>query len=253
MWDRISALATVVAIPVSIWLAIWGIRARRESEGHLDYEFITGIRLLALEAAQLPSEIKVVCGDQLIADPYLLLVRIINVGRRDVSEEDFKGEMCTIRLDKPVRSVEVVKKSDPQMTAQTEWEGTEARLAPTLFKPDEWLALAILTDGAPVGRSVDVRAPGIAKPREYKPPEYRELASNLGFVAGFIAFVVLVLVANSAGDYATAQFQLSKDASENIVGVIGLVGLPLVVIFGRQVSKWSRKWLGRKTEAMKVF
>lgn len=81
MWDRISALATVVAIPVSIWLAIWGIRARRESEGHLNYEFITGIRLLVLEAAQLTSEIKVVCGDQLIADPYLLLVRIINVGR----------------------------------------------------------------------------------------------------------------------------------------------------------------------------
>jgi hypothetical protein len=107
VWEKLGVIAAVAAIPVSIWLAVWTIRVQRDTAGHLDYEFISGIRLLAGEAARLSSGLRVMSGSQLVADPYLLLVRLINTGRRAISKEDFQGKSCKVVLDRAVLSAEV--------------------------------------------------------------------------------------------------------------------------------------------------
>jgi hypothetical protein len=201
MWERIGVIAAVAAVPVSIWLAVWTIRVQRDTAGHLGYEFISGIRLLAGEAARLSSGLRVMSESQLVADPYLLLVRLINTGRRAISEEDFQGEPCGIALDRVVLSAEIAGRSNPQMEAVPERKGNEAQLQPTLFKPGEWIALAILTDGKPGDQSVDLRSPHIAKPREYKPREYGEVAEMLSIIAGISLWFGLIALLSPINRY----------------------------------------------------
>jgi hypothetical protein len=253
MWERIGVIAAVVAIPVSIWLAVWTIRVQRDTAGHLDYEFISGIRLLAGEAARLSSGLRVMSGTQTVADPYLLLVRLINTGRRAISDEDFQGEPCKVVLDRPVLSAEVADKSDSQMEVLAEWKGSEARLPPTLFKPREWVALAILTDGKPDEQSVDLRSPRIAKPREYKPREYGELAEMLSVIAGAGLWGGILALLVPLNRYVVQWDLLTQENADTVSGGIMLAAIPFSIIVARRFSRLMKKWFGRRAEAMKII
>jgi hypothetical protein len=192
-------------------------------------------------------------GSQLVADPYLLLVRLINTGRHAVSKEDFQREPCKIVLDRVVLSVEVADKSDSQMEAFAEWKGSEAQLQPMLFKPGEWIALAILTDGKPDDQSVDLRSPRIAKPREYKPREYRDVAESLSFFAGACLWIGIILLLSSLNKFVVRRDLLTQDNADSMSGIIALAAIGLCVFVGRRISRLLKKWFGRRAEAMKVL
>jgi hypothetical protein len=180
-------------------------------------------------------------------------VRLINTGRRAISDEDFQGEPCKVVLDRPVLSAEVADKSDSQMEVLAEWKGSEARLPPTLFKPREWVALAILTDGKPDEQSVDLRSPRIAKPREYKPREYGELAEMLSVIAGAGLWGGILALLVSLNRYVVQWDLLTQENADTVSGGIMLAAIPVSIIIARRFSRLMKKWFGRRAEAMKII
>jgi hypothetical protein len=139
------------------------------------------------------------------------------------------------------------------MEALAEWEGSEAQLQPMLFKPREWIALAILTDGKPDDQSVDLRSPRIAKPREYKPREYRDLAELLSLFAGICLWVGIIVLLSSLNKYVVRTDLLTQDTADSMSGIIALAAIGLCIFVGRRISRLLKKWFGRGAEAMKVL
>jgi hypothetical protein len=56
MWTVIAAIAAVTIIPITIWGVFYGIRAQRSTDGHLDYELVSGTQLVASEASRLSGK-----------------------------------------------------------------------------------------------------------------------------------------------------------------------------------------------------
>jgi hypothetical protein len=192
-------------------------------------------------------------GSEVVTDPNLLLVRIINTGRRAVSEENFQGEPFRIMVDRKVRSVEIAEKSNPQMAAEVKWEGNEAQLQPALFKPGEWIALAILTDGKPTEQSVDSRSSGIAKPREYRPREYGEVAATLGACAGVLFWLGVVFLLMQLNKYVVREHFATQDDADAASGLALIVTTVLAVVVASWSNRLLKRRLGRRAEGMKVL
>jgi hypothetical protein len=127
-----------------------------------------------------------------IDDPYLLLIRVINTGTRNVGPDDFHDEYYTIRLDQEVRSAEVVRKSTEQLDCSLQANGKDIGVGPTLLKHGEWIGIAVVTAGRPRIKSVDLRTPTMAPPKEFRLA--RPLYARWGVVFPLICSICLLVV-----------------------------------------------------------
>ena len=96
MPDRAIAIVGVLVAILAIMVTLL-LRERK----HLDYEFISGTRLLANEAIRIAGELQLRFRNSIVKDPYLLLVRLINTGNRPLTEEDFEQP---VRIDGMLQS-----------------------------------------------------------------------------------------------------------------------------------------------------
>lgn len=197
-WTFIGATAALMIIPVTVIIGWLTIRSQRRADGRLDYEVISATRLVAREASGLETRLRVTYDGDILEDPYLSLLRVINSGPKDISKEDFKGESYKFQFDRPVRLATITKTSHDQLTASTvRFNGSEVYLLPTLFKQNEWLVVAVLTTGRPTLESVDFRVANIALPSELEQTIFSQITSPIAIVGwlaaaqGWIAAVIV--------------------------------------------------------------
>jgi hypothetical protein len=134
----------------------------------------------------LAKDLRVIYKDQSIDDPYLLVVRLINTGNKDILEEHF-AHPVKIELGAPAKviSPEIAKTipDDMDPPPQVEKQGNTVLLAPMLFNRGDWIAISILTDGEPGERRVITRIAGGTQPRVFKQAK-QSLAEPLAPMAG---------------------------------------------------------------------
>jgi hypothetical protein len=191
----IGIVGTIVGIGIGALISIIIYRKQLEPK-HLDYEFISGVHLVASEAARLAGDLKVTYKDQAIKDPYLLLVRLINTGNKHIESEDFDTPVRVELGASKVISAEVVKTSQEQMNPSLEVQENAVVLHPMLFNRNEWLAFTAVTDGEPTEKVVIARIAGGSEPREFKfkaakAPTLEPLPVFAGFGVTFAGFGVL--------------------------------------------------------------
>jgi len=80
----VGAAAGVVAVVAAFLVYRW----QRERK-HLDYEFISGTRLFSQRAKEL-KRLELRYEENVISDPYLMLVRFINTGNKPITSDDFE-------------------------------------------------------------------------------------------------------------------------------------------------------------------
>jgi hypothetical protein len=158
----VAAIATVAAIPVTI--LVYRLSQERK---RFDNEFISGVRLLANEATRLAGELELRFRNDIIKDPYLLLVRLINTGNKPLAEGDFE-QPVRIELHAPVLSAWLAKSDPEELSPKVTWQDTKVEVAPTLFNKGDWVAFVVLTDGEPKETSIDIRIVGVKKSRKFE-------------------------------------------------------------------------------------
>jgi hypothetical protein len=167
MWTTIGAVAAVVAIPITVW-SVLSVRMRAYALGHLDFELVSGTQLVVPVPSRFSQKLQVLVDGETIDDPHLLLFRVVNTSRVNIGPTEFGDQPYVIRLDREVRSADIVEYSNDQMQAEVQFDGDKVRLLPTLLREREWIAIAIVTVGRPCVLSVDLRTPEIAMPMEFR-------------------------------------------------------------------------------------
>jgi hypothetical protein len=243
----VAAIAAVVAIPVT--LLVYRLSQERK---HLDYEFISGVRLLANEATRLAGELELRFRNSIIKDPYLLLVRLINTGNKPLEQEDFE-QPVRIELDAPVLSAWIAKADPEELIPPVEWQATTVEVSAALFNKGDWIALGVLTDGEPKEKSINMRIVGVKKPRKF---EHLNTALNqsaviLGISAGMFSFLALALLVDplTNGNYAVWGDLANPPWQYYAISTSAFV-LPIIV--GVVVTRLVRRLSQRRTEPLKV-
>ena len=160
---------------------------------HLDHEFVSGARLLSDDAVRLPNGLEVRYQGEMVANPYLQIVRLINVGPRAIREEDFRMPI-QIEFGAPVIAVHVTKTNPLEIEPRVRKESTKVFVEPMLFNRRDWIALSILTDGEPTERAdqrVWVRAVNTAESRPFRVPTRENWPMRVSLVAAFICWLPL--------------------------------------------------------------
>jgi hypothetical protein len=230
----------------------------------LDHEFISGVRLLVGEATRLGEGLEVRYEGKPLKDPYLLLVRIINTGRRAIDEEEFR-EPVAVEVDQRIVSARVVKTGRLGMrpppaggrtgirAGQVTVNENEARLGGMLFNKNEWVAISLLMDGEPTLRQVHIRVPDVEPTREFKPESYRQWYEPFfpifGILVGTLVLALLIY------PWSVIRDRLGEDST--IVGGLALALLLLAIFLGVKANQFARRFFGRwekyREESLRVF
>jgi hypothetical protein len=243
----VSALAAIIGIPISILI----YRFSQERK-HLDYEFLSVVRLLADQATRLAGELELRFKGDVIKDPYLLLVRLINTGNKPLEVEDFE-QPIRIDLDVPVLSAWVAKAEPKDFAPDLSWRGNSVFLPGALFNQGDWVAVSVLADGEPKERSVGVRIVGVKEPRKFQPNAGRidEMAVPLGWVIGFSSLVLLVVSLNPITKGKFEQWGKLPQPPWQYYA-LGILATAISIAIGIIVARQWRRLFRKRIESMEV-
>jgi hypothetical protein len=245
----VGIILSIVGILVTLFL-----RERK----HLDYEFISGTRLLADEATRLAGELELRFKSSIIKDPYLLLVRLINTGNRPLGEEDFE-QPIRIELDAPVLTGWIAKADPEELAPTVRWYADIVEVPGTLFNKGDWIALGVLTDGEPREKKINIRIVGVKKARQFEhySKALNQAAVFLGILAGMFSFLASALLVDplTHGDFTRWQDLANPPGLANPPWqyyAITVSALLLPIFLGIIVTRLVRRLSQRTTASMKV-
>ena len=130
------------------------------------------------------------------------------------------------------------------MKLEVQAKGAEVGLLPALIKRNEWVALAIVTDGKPTIESIDLRTPAIAIPREFRLARPSLLKLGIVFPGIFVASAL-----TGVGMY------FVKPAGGAILQDFLFVMLPVTITYWGSWATWFvlNRRFRRRVESMRVF
>ena len=141
----VAAAAGVVTVVGAFLIYRW----QRERKC-LDYEFVSGARLLNQRTREL-AKIELQYQGRIIADPYLMLVRFINAGNKPITPEDLDWPVHieTQGVENYPLSAGVSETSNSDLRAEVTLEPDGGTLEPLLLNPGDWVTMSLLLDGEP--------------------------------------------------------------------------------------------------------
>ena len=141
-WLGLAALiVAIVAVPITIWaIRRWGNRRRRVL---ITYEFTPLFPNVPSEAR---NHLKVTYNDIAVDDPYLIRVRLQNIGPADIASDYFDARShIVVKLN--CKLYGLINATHPESTSSiTADSNGSIELAPILLKRHEsWIAEAIVS------------------------------------------------------------------------------------------------------------
>jgi hypothetical protein len=207
---------------------------------------------LANEAARLAGELELRFKNELIKDPYVLLVRLINTGNRELRVRDFI-QPIRIELDAPVLSSWIVKAEPEELAPSLTWQGTAVEVAPTLFNKGDWVAVGALTDGEPKEKGISTRIVGVKRSRkfEHSRGSLSDVAPGFGWLGGIATFIMAAVLIDPLTRGKWQEWAKLADPPWQYEA-IALSALAISVLVGIIVTRLIRKLSARNAESMKV-
>jgi len=255
MSEQAVAIVTAVVTLAATFL----VHRLSQERKHFDYEFISGVRLLADEATRLAGDLELRFKTSVIKDPYLLLVRLINTGNKPLVEEDFE-QPVRIELDAPVLSAWIAKSEPEELIPAVGWYSDTVEIFPALFNKGDWIALGALTDGEPPKKNINVRIVGVKKPRKFEhfSKALNQSAVFFGILVGLVSLVGAVLLVDPMTD---GNFQRWADLANppNVADppwqyyAISVTALVMPILIGIFATRLVRRLSQRTTRSMKVL
>jgi len=144
-WQAISAILTVVAIYVSIILAVFSFYStRHEASKAIEATVISRSQLLNPEVHTKPSDLHLLFKNHEIFDIGILQIRVRNSGAQPIQKADIEGPI-TIAVEgaTEIISAPVVQKYPPTLPIETTISGTKVELTKTLLNPDDAVTVEI--------------------------------------------------------------------------------------------------------------
>jgi hypothetical protein len=257
--NTVSAIAAVVGIPLTITIAWITMRSQAEKR-RLSYEFVAGSHLLTRDVAHIGQGLEVRYNNRVVEDPYWLIVRIINTGRKAIDKTDFK-EPIEIQVDRPIILAEVVKTGREEMKKPAvKFNANQVGIPGILFNRQDWLAVSILTSGEPVEKKVHVRAKDVEPSQEFKFRTYGDSLDKLflGISFGLTIGLLIIggMVATRLWNALAPVFQFKGPVSTT-AGISVSIGVFLLaaiggVFIGENLLRLFQKWESTRQEYLRV-
>lgn len=111
-WTTLGAIAAVLAVPIAILVGWLTVRAQGHIDGQLDYEIVSNTGLMVDQALGRLGTVKIIYDGRSLEDPFSLIIRIVNTGRKDISAGEFLEERYTIGLSRKVEVAVLMRKSN---------------------------------------------------------------------------------------------------------------------------------------------
>lgn len=154
----IGVALAVLGIAVGIAVAWWQHKPKS-----LDYIITSKGMLMSEEAQGLKGKLTVTCGDEVINNPWIVTIRIINTGKVAVAKQDYDiGDPIRVEFSKtPPTDGHITASSPPDIFKLDETVGEigpqGAVLTPKLLNAGDWFEVQLLSDGDPGDIAVDCR------------------------------------------------------------------------------------------------
>ena len=138
----IGAGLTAVALAIGV-LAYLSQRNKKK----LEWMVTTNAELLPGEVAH---HLEVSHAGNAIADPSLVVVRMVSMGNRAINPQDFETDLI-LKLDgaDSIANAACTGMRPGDLGVQLEVEGTDVHIRPTLLNPGDMVQLHVVTSGAP--------------------------------------------------------------------------------------------------------
>lgn len=145
LMDPLAAIAALIGI-ATLYYAYLAYRDRRPSRR---LQFVVTTNSLVVPTA-LADSLHLHHGDQEIADPALVIVRLVSTGDTAVPKDAFESDL-TIALEgsNEIAYAACTGRRPPALDAQVEFSGTVARIKPFLMNPEDMLQLHLVASGRP--------------------------------------------------------------------------------------------------------
>lgn len=136
----------VATVTFGLW-AVWVAWRVAYPKRRLLYAMPVATRLLNAER-DVRQGLEVRRGDQILSDPYVLEVTLVNQGRRDIPSSAFdQGRPLTLDVGVPVLDVLKTTSSPGHGLPSVTVEGTALKIGPDLISRRQKISFSLLVDG----------------------------------------------------------------------------------------------------------
>jgi hypothetical protein len=147
-------------------LVNWIFYRKAEKPKQLAWTRISGNLIISATEDQ-REDLSVVYRGRSVNNPYIMIIRITNVGKQEIREADFTEPISIDFGTAELLANDVIGKSNPKLKGRFAVDTSEPNLVkftPELLNRDEWVEFQFVTDGVPGQPIVDTRFAGQAAP-----------------------------------------------------------------------------------------
>ena len=164
--DHGEAVITLIVGALLGMLANWFFYRRAEKPKQLGWELVSGNRIISATEDQ-RKRLTVAYDGHNVENPYVLVLRIANAGKQEISASDFPEPILIDFGETRVLTIETIGKHNPKVTGSFTVETSKPNLAqftPQLLNRDEWVEFQFVTDGDPGSPTISARFAGQSAP-----------------------------------------------------------------------------------------
>jgi hypothetical protein len=145
----LDSAAAYIAALVGIATLYYAYLAYRDRRPSRRLQFVVTTNSLVLPTA-LAESLHLHHGDQEIADPALVIVRLVSTGDSAVPKDAFESDLVvSLEGSREIAYVACTGRRPPGLDVQIAHSGTIARIKPFLMNPEDMLQLHLVVSGRP--------------------------------------------------------------------------------------------------------
>ena len=239
---EIAAIAVGAVLgAVAIYFSYISWRDRR---GHAQFQYVVTTATQLVPTAWAGS-LGLVHDGEAVNDPWLMIVRIVNVGDRAIKAEDYETPLkLNLGGSLGVASVNQTGQRPSDLAPPLERDGDSVLVLPTLFNPGDMIELQVLTTGQPKEVELGGRLSEVTYRRLPRLP-YPPGSGPEGEMLGLDKFMALVLPVGLALGVAVA-FALDKSSSTST-----RIAVPIGSVLAGCLFLWRERWLVQRRAMFK--